>query len=199
MKRQVLRTGLFMAVALTGVALLWPDPSQAVQKEKKQPKVFAVPGGDGLKIESELKADDPKDKVKKESHRKVFLVKMAVGRNSLPMNAKDQDDLDAFLHVEDAAGKELADNDDAPDENTLNARIDFQCDKNGTYRIISPVLTRANRRIHSAHPTSQVMEFFQKKPKRTFFLYTSHTFNQGGVFLCTGKNDRRLAYPEFRP
>jgi len=56
------------------------------------------------------------------------------------MNAADQKEIDSVLRVEDAAGKQLAFNDDAPGENTLNSRIDFACEKDGTYRIIATSL-----------------------------------------------------------
>ena len=85
--------------------------------------------------DSALTVNDPKDRVQKDSYSKVFLVKLTAGTSYvLRMNAKDEDELDAFLRVEDAAGKELAFNDDADGENTLNARIDFKCEKDGSYR-----------------------------------------------------------------
>jgi len=51
------------------------------------------------------------------------------------MNA-DGGNIDAYLRLEDPDGKQLAANDDAPGENTLNSRIDFECKKTGAYRII---------------------------------------------------------------
>jgi len=135
MPRQILRMGLLVVVALSGAALPWANASSPVQKDKA--KVHEIGAGNGLKIESALTVNDPKDRVQKDSYSKVFLVKLTAGTNYvLRMNAKDEDELDAFLRVEDAAGKELAFNDDADGENTLNARIDFKCEKDGTYRVI---------------------------------------------------------------
>jgi len=79
---------------------------------------------------------DNRDPSLKNCYCKMYLVKMAAGKTYvIRMNAKSQQEIDAVLRVEDATGKELAFNDDAPGENTLNSRIDFKCPQDGVYRV----------------------------------------------------------------
>ncbi len=114
------------------------DKDKDKDKEKVKKKVYEVKGGDGLKIEGKLTDKDDKDKNKTESYCKVYLVKLVKGKNyEIRMNAADMQQLDTWLRLEDAKGKELAFNDDADGENTLNLRIDFECKEDGVYRIIA--------------------------------------------------------------
>jgi len=137
------RASVLAVTVLACVVLTWPTPSQAVQDEKKQDdkkqddkkKVHEI-GGDGLTINSKLANTDDRDPTAKDCYCKVYQVKMSAGKTYvIRMNAKDQKAIDAFLRVEDSGGKELASNDDAPGENTLNSRIDFKCDKDGVYKV----------------------------------------------------------------
>jgi hypothetical protein len=85
------------------------------------------------KAEAELTAADPKDSVRKASPRKVFLVKLAKGKTyQIDMTSKK---VDSFLRLEDAGGKQLAEDDDGG--GALNARILFDCKEDGDYRIIA--------------------------------------------------------------
>jgi predicted Zn finger-like uncharacterized protein len=69
--------------------------------------------------------------------RKIYQVRMKQGRvYTLRLNASDGR-MDPTLAVEDANGAELAFNDDAPFENTLNSRIDFLCPRDGVYRLVA--------------------------------------------------------------
>src|SRR5205085_1788915 len=105
----------FVLVVFVGAALLCPDSSSAVHPIQGKAKVHEVPAGDGLSINDSLTVNDPKDRIQQDSHHKVFLVKLTAGQNYVVrMNAADQDDLDAFLRIEDSGGKALAANDDAP-------------------------------------------------------------------------------------
>jgi len=134
--------GLAVTV-LAFVGLSCPTPSQAVQDEKKQEekkqddkkKVHEI-GGDGLTIENKLANTDDRDPTAKDCFCKVYLVKMSADKTYvIRMNAKNTKEIDAVLRVEDAKGKELAFNDDAPGEMTLNSRIDFKCPQDGVYRV----------------------------------------------------------------
>lgn len=141
--RQLVKLSSMAIGALVIAATLYPTTGSAVQqkdkdKEKVKAKIYEVKGDDGLKIEGKLAETDAKDKKQQNSYCKVYLVKLAKGmKYEIRMNAADSQQLDTFLRVEDAKGKQLAFNDDAPGENTLNSRIDFECKEDGVYRIIA--------------------------------------------------------------
>jgi len=123
-----------LAVAVACAPLLGTATSLAVQGDKD--KVHDVRVGAGLKIESKLAADDKKDTVRTGSYAKLYRVNLMEGKKyTIRMNA-DGGAIDAYLRLEDPDGKQLAANDDAPGEMTLNSRIDFECKKTGAYRII---------------------------------------------------------------
>ncbi|MFO0964133.1 MAG: tetratricopeptide repeat protein [Gemmataceae bacterium] len=85
------------------------------------------------RIEGELKADDPRDPVTK-NPRQVHSVKLRGGQlYDIRLDAVDKD-LDPFLRVEDAAGKELGRDDDSG--GALNARLLFLAPKDGDYKLI---------------------------------------------------------------
>ena len=136
--KQCMRMSWLALAALACASLLWPATTLAVQKEKD--KVYEVGGGDGLKIESKLTADDTKDKVRMNSYAKVYLVKLQENKTyTIRLNSPNQMALDPYLRVEDAESKQLAFNDDDPDEmgKTLNSKLEFKAPKTGTYRIIA--------------------------------------------------------------
>ena len=94
-------------------------------------KVHAV--GAGLKIESKIDQQDPKDRVRRGAHAKVYEVKMNAGKTyTIDMESTE---IDSYLRLEDAAGKQLAEDDDGGDN--LNARITHRAAATGTYRIIT--------------------------------------------------------------
>ncbi|HMF17635.1 MAG TPA: hypothetical protein VKE98_10540, partial [Gemmataceae bacterium] len=107
---------------------------------------LAVPSGTagekskGLKVESELTADDPKDESSPPNlgvrghHFKVHTFKMLAGHKyQIDMKSTE---IDPFLRLEDPAGKMVAFNDDVA-QNDLNSRIIYFAEKPGTYRIIA--------------------------------------------------------------
>ncbi len=123
-----------LAVAFGCSALSAAATPQAAQKQKD--KIHEVRVKDGLTVKDKLDVGDDRDKKFKDSYCKVHLVRMTAGKTYvIRMNAEDEDKIDSVLRVEDAKGKELAWNDDAPGEMTLNLRIDFKCAKDGVYRI----------------------------------------------------------------
>ena len=103
-------------------------------------KVHSV--GTGLKIEGELKADDPKVKVTVDgkTHEltgKPYQVKMTGGK--IYTITMDSAQFDSFLVLQDKAGKQLFLDDDGGGK--LNSRLVFYCDKDDTYKIHAAALT----------------------------------------------------------
>jgi S1-C subfamily serine protease len=92
------------------------------------------PGGKVvLEKRDRLTSEDSRDKVLKQAHHKVFTFKMSPASiYTLDMASKK---VDCFLRIEDAAGKQLAADDDGA--GNLDARIVFRPSKDDTYRIIA--------------------------------------------------------------
>jgi thiol-disulfide isomerase/thioredoxin len=101
----------------------------------------------GLKVESELNADDPKDEKSpiaqmRNQHRKVYPFKMTAGRKyQIDMESPE---IDSFLRLEDPTGKQVAFHDDIDFPKNLNARIIHVAEKDGEYKIIA---THANPKL----------------------------------------------------
>lgn len=86
-----------------------------------------------VEVASNLTNDDPKDKVRVVSPCKIYAIKLTAGKTyQIDMMSKA---IDSYLRFEDAAGKELAHDDDSGEG--LDARIIFNCTQEGTYRIIA--------------------------------------------------------------
>ena len=84
-------------------------------------------------IDAALTNEDGKDTVRTSSMCKVYTVKLDAQKTyQIDMRSKQ---IDSYLRLEDAAGKELAHDDDSGDG--LDARIIFTCTQEGTYRIIA--------------------------------------------------------------
>ena len=87
----------------------------------------------GFELSSRLTAKDPRDKVRAQMFAKVFLVKMIKGKvYTIEMGTRQ---FDAYLRLEDAAGKQLAEDDDSG--GNLDALITFRAPETGTYRVIT--------------------------------------------------------------
>lgn len=82
--------------------------------------------------EGKLAFGDEMDAVRRTSFHKAYTVKLEAGRNYVIELTSTQ--FDTFLRLEDAAGKELAFNDDGGDG--TNSRLRFRPEQSGTYRII---------------------------------------------------------------
>lgn len=117
------RLVLCLVPALAIAILFGPTAVQGVQDK----------GTEDVKIEGKLTDDDPKDKVRTSSVHKVHAVKLVGGRTYVIDLISA--DFDAYLRVEDSTGKQLAADDDSGDN--FNARINFVCPKDDTYRIIA--------------------------------------------------------------
>jgi hypothetical protein len=115
-----------------GLVVLVPLPTA---RALDSPKAPAKGAGDAtaLKVEDKLTRDDPKDRVLKNSHHKVHTFKMKAGVTYvIDLVSRD---FDAFLRLEDSAGKQLAQDDDSG--GGLNARIVFKAEHPDSYRIIA--------------------------------------------------------------
>jgi len=86
-----------------------------------------------LKVEGQLTDSDKHDKVKRASYHKVHTIKLLQG-GTYQIDMIGAQGIDAFLRLEDANEKQLAEDDDSG--GNLNARIIFRAPKTDTYRII---------------------------------------------------------------
>jgi len=134
MTNRIWRSGLVALVGCACAVLLGTATSQAVQGDK----VHEVGGGGGLKIDAKLAANDPRDSVRNNCYAKVYLVKLQKDKTyTIRLNSPDFMALDPYLRLEDANKKQLASNDDDPDEKTLNSKLVFKAPADGTYRVIA--------------------------------------------------------------
>jgi hypothetical protein len=137
-------TKLFVVSLCLGFAVvLGPVVSaHAPQAAKKEPTAFGhrikEPAGQPkepqpITIKEQLTNADPFDRVRKQSHHRIHFVKLVPGYSyTIRM---DTPEFDAYLRLEDAKGKQLAEDDDSG--GGLNAQIVFAPSKAGTYRIIA--------------------------------------------------------------
>jgi hypothetical protein len=104
--------------------------ASAEQGKKLPAKIHEV--GMGLTIDSKLEENDDSDE-QRQSLCKVFLVQMEKGNTyQIDMVSKQ---FDAYLRLEDAKKKQLAEDDDSG--GGLNARIVFTPSEDGVYRVIA--------------------------------------------------------------
>ena len=106
------------------------DDKKDEKQESKKPELLTLKEG-VAKVDGALKADDEMDRVQK-NPCKVYVVDFKTGRNyKIDMVSKE---LDSYLRLEDATGKELAKDDDGG--GFVNARVHFHCPADGGYRVI---------------------------------------------------------------
>jgi thiol-disulfide isomerase/thioredoxin len=124
--------GWTLIAALLGCGLLIAGASSATAQEKK-----ATGAQESLLSKSDkLADDDPKDTGPQtgQSHRKVYKIKLSEGQAyRIDMTSTE---FDTYLRLENAAGKQVAFNDDI-DAKNLNSRILYVAPKTGEYRIIA--------------------------------------------------------------
>jgi hypothetical protein len=99
----------------------------------------ALPGEkkiEALREKGELTADTPKDKVKKDCPAKLYALPCVEGRTyTIDLRSED---FDAYLRLEDPAGKQIAEDDDSGGgAKGHDARIVFTCTKSGTFTIVA--------------------------------------------------------------
>jgi hypothetical protein len=98
----------------------------------------------GVCLVNDLLLDtDPRDRRRAGCHCKVYTIQLRVGKTYQIDMTSDQ--LDSYLRLEDASGRELAHDDDSGGH--LNARIRFRCPQNGTYRVIATTFGPATGRF----------------------------------------------------
>jgi hypothetical protein len=122
-----------LRVIVCGLALLAPFPAAAAAGQPKG-------GGKGLKVEGQLTADDTQDAVRKGSHHKVHTFTMEAGKTYVIDMVTRSPGFDPFLRLEDAAGKQLAQDDDGG--GFPNARITFTAERGGEYKIIATTFAK---------------------------------------------------------
>jgi len=102
------------------------------------PQAVRSQGDKDFKVEGKLSNDDPKDKLLKKSPSKAYDYKMKSGTiYVIDLKSKA---FDAVLRLEDPKGKQVAINDDAPGEKTLDSRIVYKAPAEGTYKIVATSL-----------------------------------------------------------
>lgn len=89
-----------------------------------------------LQANSQLTQQDPVDKVRQGSHCKTYTLKLESGKNYVIDLESNQ--FDSYLRLEDAAGANLAQDDDGG--SGLNSRINFRPTQTGMYRVIATTL-----------------------------------------------------------
>jgi peroxiredoxin len=90
------------------------------------------------KVPGKLTADDPKDTVR-DARAKIYRVEFKAGRvYTIDMSSRQ---FDSYLRLEDSAGRQLDEDDDSG--GNLDARIIFNCTKDGEYRVIATSLGEA--------------------------------------------------------
>jgi hypothetical protein len=123
---------LAMFVALN-ILLVSGYAGVAGEKDKKlSPAVgkIELKEGKGV-IKGKLAASDPKDASRKECYCKIYTIKLEAG-TSYQFDCTS--DWDNWLRLEDAKGKQLAEDDDSG--GGTNAQIVFECKTTGEYRVI---------------------------------------------------------------
>jgi hypothetical protein len=132
-----LRTVAPLLGALALTLALGAGRAPAVQDNEEKPKAEApakaAKGGVILDKKDKLTDDDPKDKVRSDSHAKKYKVKFTKGKTyQIDMMSKD---LDSYLRLEGPGGEQVAEDDDGGDG--LNARIRYKAPNSGTYTVIA--------------------------------------------------------------
>ena len=82
-------------------------------------------------VKGKLEANDPKDASRTEMYCKIYAIKLEAGK-TYQLDCKS--DWDNWLRLEDAKGKQLAEDDDSG--GGTDARIIFECKTAGEYRVI---------------------------------------------------------------
>lgn len=126
-------TCLCSLAIFVGVNLFLFSAHAVVAGDKKlSPAVDKIELKDGKgEIKGKLAATDPKDTGRNECFCKIYTVKLEAGK-SYQINCTS--DWDNWLRLEDAKGKQLAEDDD--DGGGTNAQIVFECKTDGEYRVI---------------------------------------------------------------
>jgi hypothetical protein len=107
--------------------------AEAGAKDKKlSPAVGKIALKDGKgEVKGKLDTNDPKDASRTDMYCKIYTVKLEAGK-TYQLDCKS--DWDNWLRIEDAKGKQLAEDDDSG--GGTDAQINFECKTAGEYRVI---------------------------------------------------------------
>jgi hypothetical protein len=107
--------------------------TEAGDKDKKlSPAIGKIALKDGKgEVKGKLEANDPKDARRTESYCKIYAIKLEAGK-TYQLDCKS--DWDNWLRIEDAKGKQLAEDDDSG--GGTDAQIIFECKTADEYRVI---------------------------------------------------------------
>jgi hypothetical protein len=121
---------LFMAAS---ILLASNYATEAGDKDKKlSPAIGKIALKDGKgEVKGKLEANDPKDARRTESYCKIYAIMLEAGK-TYQLDCKS--DWDNWLRLEDAKGKQLAEDDDSG--GGTDAQIIFECKTAGEYRVI---------------------------------------------------------------
>ena len=145
------RNTLMVLLGMAAISFLIASPVVLAQDAKQEEKPEVKKGEkitlkDGMaKLDSALKGDDEKDKVQKQPC-KVITVELKKNHSyKIDMTAKE---IDSYLRVENADGKELAKDDDSG--GFQHARIHFYCPMDGA-TASSPLAYIRHRTVYPDH------------------------------------------------
>jgi hypothetical protein len=100
--------------------------------QKLSPAVGKIELKDGKgELKGKLAASDPKDTGRTDSYCKIYTIKLEAGK-TYQFDCKSE--WDNWLRIEDAKGKQLAEDDDSG--GGTDAQIIFECKTAGEYRVI---------------------------------------------------------------
>lgn len=124
------------SVALIMAASLLLASNYATEAGDKDKKLSAAIGKIALKdgkgeVKGKLDANDPKDARRTEMYCKIYAIKLEAGK-TYQLDCKS--DWDNWLRLEDAKGKQLAEDDDSG--GGTDAQVIFECKTAGDYRVI---------------------------------------------------------------
>jgi hypothetical protein len=125
-----------LSVALVMAASILLAASYATEAGDKDKKLSPAVGKIALKdgkgeVKGKLDANDPKDVSRTDMYCKIYTVKLEAGK-TYQVDCKS--DWDNWLRIEDAKGKQLAEDDDSG--GGTDAQIIFECKTAGEYRVI---------------------------------------------------------------
>ena len=100
--------------------------------KKLSPAVGKIALKDGKgEVKGKLEASDPKDASRDECYCKIYAIKLEAGKT---YQVYCKSEWDNWLRIEDAKGKQLAEDDDSG--GGTDAQIVFECKTAGEYRVI---------------------------------------------------------------
>ena len=120
-------------VTIASILVVSSFAAEAGDKGKKlSPAVGKIALKDGTgEVKGKLEANDPKDASRDECYCKIYAIKLEAGKT---YQVDCRSPWDNWLRIEDAKGKQLAEDDDSG--GGTDAQIVFECKTAGEYRII---------------------------------------------------------------